>query len=68
MKEAIEMISNEIEVKRKLSAMSEKIRINLERVTKEKMYCHPSLVKAKELERQKWIAKAETMLEVLNIV
>lgn len=58
---------DEIKLKSQLISMSELISKQIDKVTNEKMECHPALVKFKELERQKWIAKAETMIEVLNL-
>ena len=52
----------------KLVAMSEIISQNIEKLKEEKMEVHESLVRLKELEIQKWTAKAETMLEVLNLI
>ena len=52
----------------KLVAMSEIISQNIEKLKEEKMEVHTSLVRLKELEIQKWTAKAETMLEVLNLI
>lgn len=62
------VIQSEINFKEKLLAMSKAITKQLERLNQEKMDCHPSLVKVVELERQKWIAKAETMVEVLSLI
>ena len=67
MNNQIEMSKNQI-IKTKLIAMSDIISNNIDRVKKEKMEVHESLVRLKELEMQKWISKAETMLEVLNLL
>ena len=68
MSEFKEALQKEIVFKERLVAMSQAIGKQLERLSKEKMDCHPSLIKLKELERQKWIAKADTMMEVLSLL
>ena len=55
-------------IKTKLIAMSNLIIENIDKVKKEKMEVHPSLVRLKELEIQKWSSKAETMLEVMRVI
>ena len=63
-----EVLQKQIDFKNKLVAMSKAIGKQLEKCNKEKMECHPSLVKVVEMERQKWVAKAETMVEVLSLI
>lgn len=67
MNNLIEMSKNQV-IKKKLIAMSNLIIENIDKVKKEKMEVHPSLVRLKELEIQKWSAKAETMLEVMKVI
>lgn len=59
---------NEDQIKSKLIAMSKLISINIDKLNSEKLEVHESLVRLKELERQKWIAKSETMLEVFKVL
>tara|TARA_R110000851_G_scaffold317744_2_gene481317 strand:- start:1060 stop:1257 length:198 start_codon:yes stop_codon:yes gene_type:complete len=61
-------MTNENQIKSKLIAMSKLISINIDKLNSEKLEVHESLVRLKELERQKWIAKAETMLEVFKVL
>ena len=61
-------MTNEDQIKSKLIAMSKLISINIDKLNSEKLEVHESLVRLKELERQKWIAKGETMLEVLKVL
>tara|TARA_R110002072_G_scaffold90849_6_gene203089 strand:+ start:441 stop:638 length:198 start_codon:yes stop_codon:yes gene_type:complete len=61
-------MTNEDQIKSKLIAMSKLISINIDKLSMEKLEVHESLVRLKELERQKWIAKAETMLEVFKVL
>ena len=67
MNNQIEM-SNEDQIKSKLIAMSKLISVNIDKLSMEKLEVHESLVRSKELERQKWIAKGETMLEVFKVL
>ena len=61
-------MTNEDQIKSKLIAMSKLISINIDKLSMEKLEVHESLVRLKELERQKWIAKSETMLEVFKVL
>lgn len=61
------MSENQV-IKTKLIAMSELISKNIDRIKQEKMEVHPSLVRLKELEMQRWISKAETMVEVMQLL
>ena len=61
-------MTNEDQIKSKLIAMSKLISFNIDKLNSEKLEVHESLVRLKELERQKWIAKGETMLEVLKVL
>ena len=61
-------MTNEDQIKSKLIAMSKLISINIDKLSMEKLEVHESLVRSKELERQKWIAKGETMLEVFKVL
>ena len=61
-------MTNKNQIKSKLIAMSKLISINIDKLNSEKLEVHESLVRLKELERQKWIAKSETMLEVFKVL
>lgn len=61
------MSENQV-INAKLIAMSELISKNIDRIKQEKMEVHPSLVRLKELEMQRWISKAETMVEVMQLL
>ena len=62
------LIAKEVMVKTKLLSMSRLINNRISELEKEKHNVHESLVRVIELERQKWLAKAETMVEVLSIL
>ena len=62
------LIAKEVMVKTKLLSMSRLINNRINELEKEKHTVHESLVRVIELERQKWLAKAETMVEVLSIL
>lgn len=61
------MSENQV-IRAKLITMSELISENIDRIKEEKMEVHPSLVRLKELEIQRWISKAETMVEVMQLL
>ncbi len=61
------MSENQV-IKTKLITMSELISKNIDRIKEEKMEVHHSLVRLKELEMQRWISKAETMVEVMQLL
>jgi|SaaInlV_125m_DNA_1040241.scaffolds.fasta_scaffold06149_8 hypothetical protein len=61
------MSENQV-IRAKLITMSELISKNIDRIKEEKMEVHPSLVRLKELEIQRWISKAETMVEVMQLL
>lgn len=62
------LIAKEVIVKTKLLSMSRLINNRINELEKEKHTVHESLVRVIELERQKWLAKAETMVEVLSVL
>ena len=61
-------ITQELEFKQKLIAMSELINKRLDELNAEKLTTPEPLLKVVEMERQKYLAKAETILEVINLL
>lgn len=61
-------ITQELNFKKKLTSMAELINARIEELNAEKLTTPEPLLKVVEMERQKWIAKGETMLEVLHIL
>ena len=61
-------ITQELEFKQKLIAMSELINKRLDELNAEKVDTPEPLLKVVEMERQKYLAKAETILEVINLL
>ena len=61
-------IGSEIRVKSKLIKMAEIINKRIDELGEEKLITPEPLLRVVELERQKWIAKGETMLEVLQLL
>lgn len=61
-------ITQELTFKKKLILMAELINNRIDELNAEKLVTPDPLLKVVEMERQKYLAKAETMLEVINLL